>query len=115
MTARESVTMGTPGLLDSIESRLEHPRPDCQLWPGAVDRGYGRIWVDGAAKRVHRVVWELKNGEIPDGMTIDHLCRMRACCNTEHMELVSQSENVRRRQPLNGGSLAVEARRRRGT
>jgi hypothetical protein len=106
-----SVTMETPGLLDSIEARLAAPRVDCRIWPGAVDRGYGRVWVDGRAKRVHRVVWELKHGPIPEGMTIDHLCRVRACCNTEHMELVSQGENVRRADTRK--TLAVEARRRR--
>lgn len=109
--AREVVTMSTPGLLDSILSRVESPREDCQLWPGAVDRGYGRVWVDGRAARVHRVVWELKHGPIPEGMTIDHLCRIRACCNTEHMELVSQSVNTKRARHVQ--TLAVEARRSR--
>lgn len=108
-----TITMDTPGLLESIEARLESPRTDCLLWPGAVDRGYGRVWVDGQAKRVHRVVWQLKVGPIPEDMTIDHLCRMRACCNTEHMELVPQAENTRRANHRK--SIAVEARRFRDT
>lgn len=94
-----TIMMDTPGLLESIEAKLERPRPDCLIWPGAADRGYGRVWVDGQAKRTHRVVWELKNGPIPAGLTIDHLCRIRACCNTEHMELVTLGENARRAHP----------------
>ena len=91
-----TVTMDTPGLLQSIEARIIAPRDDCRIWAGAMDQGYGRVWVDGQAKRVHRVLWELKNGPIPEGLTVDHLCRVTACCNTEHMELVTAEENIRR-------------------
>lgn len=87
-------------LLAYIECRTTAPLPDCQIWTGANDRGYGRIYVDGRSARVHRVVWELKNGPIPDGLTIDHLCRVRACINTDHMELVSGAENTSRAAPF---------------
>ena len=107
-----SVTMDTPGLLDKITERLAPPRPDCLIWPGAVDRGYGRVWVDGKAKRVHRVVWELTHGPIPEGLTVDHLCRIRACCNTEHMELVSIEENLERAKPYRMPPLWKKSRSR---
>jgi hypothetical protein len=94
------VAMDTPGLREQIEAKLVTPRPDCLLWPGAVDRGYGRIFVDGTAKRVHRVMWELANGPIPDDLTIDHLCRVRSCVNVEHMEVVERGENIRRAVPF---------------
>lgn len=90
-------TIEEPGLLDSIRGRCVQPRADCMIWPDAVDRGYGRVWVDGQAKRVHRVVWELENGPIPDGLTVDHLCRVRYCVNTAHMELVTVTENLARK------------------
>lgn len=90
------ITMETPGLLDNLLGRGVVPQADCLIWPGAVDRGYGRTFVDGQAKRVHRVVWELQNGAIPDDLTIDHLCRVRSCMNVAHMELVTHSENARR-------------------
>jgi hypothetical protein len=35
-------------------------------------------------------------GPIPDGLTIDHLCRTPACVNPEHMEPVTMAENIRR-------------------
>lgn len=104
-----TTTMDTPDLLESIQAKLEAPRPDCLLWPAAADRGYGRIWVDGTAKRVHRVVWELTHGPIPDGMTVDHLCRIRSCCNVEHLELVTQAENVKRAQPHRARVMQMSA------
>jgi hypothetical protein len=44
----------------------------------------------------HRVAYEALVGPIPDGMTIDHLCRNKRCLNPAHMELVTRGENTRR-------------------
>jgi hypothetical protein len=44
----------------------------------------------------HRVAYRLTVGEIPDGLTVDHLCRNRMCVNPDHMELVTLAENGRR-------------------
>ncbi|WP_396092344.1 HNH endonuclease, partial [Erwinia amylovora] len=35
-------------------------------------------------------------GPIPDGLVLDHLCRVRRCCNPDHLEPVGFVENVRR-------------------
>ncbi len=45
----------------------------------------------------HRFAYAAFVGEIPDGTEIDHLCRDRACVKPDHLELVSRSENLRRR------------------
>lgn len=77
-----------------------YPEPewvdDCLCWRGPQLRGYGRVW----GKAVHRVVWEMFNGPIPDGLTIDHVydwgCRHTDCIRIAHMELVTGAENSRR-------------------
>lgn len=71
---------------------------DCLPWPpervGA--RGYGYLYADGKTWAAHRYAWTVERGPIPAGMTVDHLCRNRACVNVEHMELVTRAENVMR-------------------
>lgn len=96
--------------------RLESVRRgagECWEWDGAKnERGYGRTLVrraDGGTSStlVHRVAYELARGAIAEGMTIDHICRTRACVNPAHMEVVTQGENTMR----GTSPSAVNARR----
>ena len=69
----------------------------CWEWGGGVvSSGYGRVGIDGKRKLVHRVAYESIIGPIPDGLQIDHLCRNILCYNPEHLEAVTQKENLRR-------------------
>lgn len=62
----------------------------CTIWEGRIDRhGYGRL----GAHLAHRVTYEREVGPIPDGMELDHLCRVRACVNPSHLEPVTKREN----------------------
>lgn len=87
------------------------------LWVAAQNsRGYGCYGVDGVSQLAHRVAWEDAHGPIPDGLTIDHLCRIKCCVNVAHMELVTRTENQRRASFLkpggecsNGHPIATEA------
>lgn len=60
--------------------------------------GYVRIRVDGRYLFAHRHFFEERYGPIPEGKHLDHLCRERACCNPEHLDLVTNAENQRRGQ-----------------
>jgi hypothetical protein len=67
--------------------------------------GYAQVgWnVDGSTRMhlVHRLVYQLVCGPIPDGMTIDHICRNRRCVNWLHLRLLSNKVNG----TLNGNAL----------
>ena len=86
-------------LEERLFSRIEKTE-SCWLWLGWRNRlGYGHIGSGGRGGRniaVHRAVYELLVGKIPDGLVIDHLCRNPPCCNPAHLEPVTQGENVRR-------------------
>ena len=69
---------------------------ECWEWHGAKAGGYGQIALDGKLYQVHRVVWTRTRAVIPDGLTIDHLCRNRACANPRHLEVVPMRENTLR-------------------
>jgi hypothetical protein len=74
----------------------------CWLWTaGANNMGYGLFWSGGARSQgrrllAHRFAYELLVGPIPDGLTIDHLCRVPLCCRPDHLEPVTMRENLRR-------------------
>jgi hypothetical protein len=63
--------------------------------------GYSQIgWYDSSAGRSHmalghRVAWEAEHGPIPEGLTVDHICRNRRCVNIEHLRLLSNVDNAR--------------------
>jgi len=73
---------------------------DCWLWTDVLARnGYGYLGIGGRAGRkvqAHRLAYELMNGEIPAGLQIDHLCRVRHCVNPAHLQAVTQRTNLLR-------------------
>lgn len=82
-------------------ARVRVTSSGCWEWPGNQRGGYGRIETKVAGKRrrpaAHRVFYEEFVGPIPDGLSIDHLCRNRACVNPDHLEPVSMRENLLRK------------------
>lgn len=75
---------------------------DCWPWQGGkMSTGYGHFTWRGEGLRegvhvAHRIAYELLIGPIPDGLTLDHLCRNPPCCNPAHLEPVSIRENIQR-------------------
>jgi hypothetical protein len=89
-----------------------HPEPNtgCWLWSGVtLKNGYGTFhykhdseWV---THYVHRIITSALVQTIPEGMQIDHLCRVRWCVRPDHLEIVTQAENLRRGR---GGAVRQE-------
>lgn len=70
----------------------------CWLWQGPVQNsGYGQHRFLGGWRLAHRFSYRAFVGEIPRGLTIDHLCFVRTCVNPEHLDPCTQAENNRRR------------------
>ena len=81
----------------------------CWLWEGNIaTNSYGLYTANFSGqrqtKRAHRLAYELMVGPIPDGLELDHLCRVRNCVNPAHLEAVTHQENV-----LRGGKVCVVA------
>lgn len=91
------VTPAYTRLLRHIES---DEATGCWNWQGkANNSGYGQIGSGGRNGRdvlTHRVAYEHVHGPIPLGLEVDHKCRNRLCCNPDHLEAVTRSENMLR-------------------
>jgi hypothetical protein len=69
----------------------------CWEWTGTTQkRGYGSILHRGKMQLAHRLSWEMVNGPIPEGLVIDHLCRNPRCVRPDHLEPVTNRENLLR-------------------
>lgn len=86
-------------LVDRI-MRLSTPEPNsgCWLWTGSVSKGgYGKVLIAGCKTGyAHRLLYEALVSPIPDGLDLDHLCRVRCCVNPGHLEPVTRKVNIHR-------------------
>ena len=83
-----------PSVFERLHARLAYPETGCWIWTGALNKaGYGAIGSGSRVLRTHRVMYEYVIGPIPAGLQLDHLCRVRSCCNPAHLEPVTNYEN----------------------
>lgn len=92
------------------ERFFEHVTEDahgCWIFDCLTDAGYGQFQDDNEHHVAHRWSYELLVGEIPPGLTLDHLCRVRACVNPWHLDPVPHRVNILRGE----GPAAINARK----
>jgi hypothetical protein len=71
------------------------PNTGCWLWSGALNEfGYGITGSKRWGYLAHRASYARFVGPIPEGLELDHLCRVRRCINPDHLEPVTHRENV---------------------
>ena len=90
-----------------LMARVEpEPNSGCWLWTGGPSsEGYSRVWDNdlGGCVTGHVLVYETLIGPVPDGLELDHLCRVRICVRPSHLEPVTHQVNV-----LRGESITVK-------
>lgn len=109
---------GVRSPVERVMDRIVVDEAGCWIFQGAkTSAGYGNIRIgsrtDGTRRVIetHTVMWESQHGPVPEGLELDHLCRVRACCNPAHLEPVTPSVNVWRAMQ----HLSDEERQRRST
>lgn len=85
-------------LEDRFWSKIDKNGPNgCWLWNGQINQGgYGFITLNKKTVLAHRASYEFLKEEIPKGLVIDHLCKVRNCVNPDHLEAVTLVENTMR-------------------
>jgi hypothetical protein len=85
--------------IDRVLRRVVMGPDGCWVFTGATTLGYGRISRPQGATHsalAHRITYEYFVGPIPDGLELDHLCRVPLCCNPAHLQAVTSRENLLR-------------------
>ena len=75
---------------------IPEPNSGCWLWIGCNSKrhGYGSFWMGGKVIASHIAAYRLFKGLVPEGLELDHLCRMPFCVNPDHLEAVTHTVNV---------------------
>lgn len=79
--------------------------------------GYVQVYAFGGGHLAHRVIWEMVNGPIPDGMEIDHINGRRTDNRLQNLRVVTRSDNMRnqkRRRDNKTGYIGVTWEKRLG-
>ena len=82
-------------LEEQIRRFVVHRKSGCDEWIGRYRKGYGRIWAWGKDRPVHRVLWILKNGNLPKHLFACHKCDNTKCCNLDHIFIGTAKDNFR--------------------
>lgn len=90
-----------PEWWERFEKKFSVDENGCWVWNAALNNeGYGLFQVmyfgKWGMRLAHRLSYEVLVGPIPDGLDLDHLCRVRRCVNPHHLEPVTRRENALR-------------------
>jgi len=92
MTLYKSIPEPTPALIERFLAQVDQG-PQCWVWQGLTQNGYGLLRLNGVQLRAHRVAYHWLIGPLDPSLTIDHRCRVRSCVRPDHLEMVSLAVN----------------------
>lgn len=99
-TPRHGLYADPAVLFARILQRVEVGPGGCLLFMGAVNsRGYSCVAAGKKGRTIlgHRLAVIVRDGDIPDGLTVDHMCEVKRCVNAAHLQIVTRAENTRLR------------------
>lgn len=70
------------------------PYNECWVWTGFLLKGYGRVWWEERLQLVHRLVYEVLVGHIPEGLLVLHHCDNPPCYNPAHLYVGTNQDNA---------------------
>lgn len=116
LSRRDRIRAKIYACVEIVDTGYETP---CHLWTAGDSGngrggGYPRMWLDGQVVAVHIVAWVNEHGFVPGKKTLDHLCRQRRCVRDDHLELVTNRQNVLRAMVANGRRRAPRWRKAKG-
>jgi hypothetical protein len=80
--------------LEKIRNRCTITDKGCWEYPGLNARGYGELSVNGKQRIAHRLTASLTKPDFSRHMQVHHACSNRACCNPDHLRIVTAHENT---------------------
>lgn len=94
------IELGDPRLPARFWAKVNPcPMTGCWLWNAALNGdGYGGFRLSRPRRMTssHRISYETLAGTVSVGLQLDHLCRVRSCCNPAHLQPVTVRENLLR-------------------
>ena len=85
------------------EKYLVNQKTGCWEWQASLSNGYGQFYYNKKQGTAHRYSYQYFNGPIPDGLFVMHKCNNSVCCNPEHLELGTASDNMNYREKCGRG------------
>lgn len=92
-------------LYERLVANVKEPESENGCWEhqGQLQRpvhGYPRVSLRVNGKHVkrfaHRLMDEIVNGPLPEGLEIDHICFNHRCVNPDHLQRLTRAENLAR-------------------
>lgn len=102
-TVRSCGCIMQPNLTQILRDRVEVSSNGCWIWRGVrgqkpfdPTKRYAAMRMSNQRVLMHRWIYQQLRGPIPEGKVLDHLCRTPGCVNPDHLEAVTERENILR-------------------